>query len=131
MIGILLITHGELGHALLDCIRHVTNRDQAQLASLAVGACDDPAQITARARTLLEQLDQGAGVLILTDIYGATPANAAMRLCRPGHVEVVAGVNVPMLLRVLTYREKSDIDTLCRKAVSGGCEGVHHIKGSF
>lgn len=131
MIGILLITHGELGHSLLDCIRHVTNREQAQLAPLAVGANDDPAKIVRQARLLLEQLDQGAGVLILTDIYGATPANAAMRLYHPGHVEVVAGVNVPMLLRVLTYREKSDIDTLCRKAVSGGCEGVHHIKGSF
>lgn len=131
MIGILLLTHCGLGRALLDCVRHVTNSLPPRSAWLDVGATDDPGSIGRQARELLEQLDEGAGVLILTDIYGATPANIAARLRRPGHVEVVAGVNVPMLLRVLTYREKSDIDTLCRKAVSGGCEGVHQIKGSF
>lgn len=131
MIGILLITHGELGSALLDCVRHVTNTQPPQMARLSVAATDDPGDLGRQAQQLLGELDQGAGVLILTDIFGATPANVAMRLRRPGHVEVVAGVNVPMLLRVLTYREKNDIDTLCRKAVSGGCEGVHHIKGSF
>ncbi|KAF7600008.1 MAG: PTS fructose transporter subunit IIA [Candidatus Dactylopiibacterium carminicum] len=131
MIGILLITHGSLGDALIDCAIHVLNRRPVNLKALAVAADEDPAAVLHEAQHLLVSLDEGEGVLVMTDIYGATPANIAMRLLRPGHVECVAGVNVPMLLRVLTYCEKHDIDALCRKAVSGGCEGVHHFKGSI
>ena len=62
----------------------------------------------------------------LSDIYGATPCNLVGKLIDPGHVEAVAGVNLPMLVRALTYRTK-DLQTMIRKAVSGGCEGVLHM----
>ncbi len=66
---------------------------------------------------------------MLTDIYGATPCNVAAKLIEPGRVEAVAGVNLPMLLRVLTYRER-DMNTLLKRAVSGGCDGVLHIEST-
>ena len=88
---------------------------------------EDPLDLLPLALRLRALVDTGSGVLILTDIYGATPANIAMKLRVRGRCEVVAGVNLPMLLRVLTYRER-DMDVLVQRAVSGGCEGVIHIK---
>lgn len=78
---------------------------------------------------MLSMVDDGQGVIVLTDIYGATPSNIAMKLLIPGQVEAISGASVPMLLRVLTYREKGDIQTVITKAVAGACEGVLHLKG--
>jgi mannose PTS system EIIA component len=129
MIGILLITHGSLGESLIQCVCHVLNKRPMQIAQLGVSEDDDPWSMVDEARRLLASVDNGQGVLVLTDIYGATPSNIAMKLLSPGVVEGVAGLSVPMLLRVLTYREKNDIQTLVNKAVSGACDGVLHIKG--
>lgn len=123
MIGLLLITHGTLGESLLQCACHVLNRRPPQLAQLGVAAQDDPLDILPLAREMLEQVDKGEGVLVLTDIFGATPANVAMKLLEPGRIEGVAGVNLPMLLRSLTYREKG-METLLVKAIGGGRDGV-------
>lgn|SRR5574340_87994 len=128
MIGLLLITHGTLGEALVQCACHVLNKRPPQLAQLGVAAQDDPHDLLVLARDMLSRSDSGEGVLVLTDIYGATPANLAMKLLEPGRVEAVAGLNLPMLLRALTYRDK-DMQTLLTKAVSGGRDGVMLMGG--
>ena len=127
MIGILLITHGTLGEALVQCVSHVMNRRPAQLMQLGISGQDDPLDALPLARRLIELVDSGNGVLILTDILGATPANTAAKLLEPGRIEGVTGVNVPMLLRVITYRERA-MEVLVKKAVAGACEGVVHMK---
>ncbi|MDD3326884.1 MAG: PTS fructose transporter subunit IIA [Zoogloea sp.] len=127
MIGILLITHGTLGEALVQCVSHVMNRRPAQLMQLGISGQDDPLDALPLARRLIELVDSGDGVLILTDILGATPANTAAKLLEPGRIEGVTGVNVPMLLRVITYRERA-MEVLVKKAVAGACEGVVHMK---
>ena len=127
MIGILLITHGSLGESLIQCASHVMNRRQPQLLQLGVASQDDPLDVLPLARRLLGLVDEGSGALILTDIFGATPANIALKLRESGRVEIVAGVNLPMLLRALTYRERS-MEVLVKKAVAGACEGVIHIR---
>lgn len=127
MIGVFLLTHASLGEALLQCACHVLNKRPAHVIQLGVSGPDDPLDLLPLARRLCELVDSGAGVLILTDIFGATPANMAMKLREPGRREVIAGVNLPMLLRVLTYRER-DMAVLVQRAVSGGCDGVIHIK---
>lgn len=127
MIGVLLITHGTLGEALVQCVSHVMNRRPAQLMQLGISGQDDPLDALPIARRLVELVDSGSGVLILTDILGATPANTAAKLLEPGRIEGVTGVNVPMLLRVITYRERA-IEVLIKKAVAGACEGVVHMK---
>ncbi len=128
MIGIFLITHGSLGESLIQCACHVLNKRPPHLAQLGVSAQDDPLDALPLARDMLKLVDSGSGVIILTDLYGATPSNIALKLLQPGRVEAVAGANLPMLLRVLTYRDK-DMETLVSKAVSGGHDGVLHIKG--
>ena len=123
MIGILLITHGAFGEALIQNVCHVLNKRPPLIAQLGVAAQDDPLDALPLARDMLKLVDTGQGVLILTDIYGASPSNLAMKLLEPGRVEGVAGVNLPMLLRALTYRDK-DMETLVTRAVAGGRDGV-------
>ncbi len=127
MIGIFLITHGTLGESLIQCACHVLNKRPPRIAQLGVSAQDDPLDLLPSAREMLAWTDAGAGVVVLTDIYGATPSNIATKLLEPGRIEGLAGVNLPMLLRILTYRDK-DMPTLLQRAVSGGCDGVLHIK---
>lgn len=127
MIGVLLITHGTLGEALIQCACHVMNRRPVQMLQLGVSSQDDPLDILPLAHQLLQMVDSGEGVLVLTDILGATPANLAAKLLAPGRVEGVAGVNLPMLLRTITYRERG-MELLVKKAVAGACEGVVHMK---
>jgi PTS system mannose-specific IIA component len=126
MIGILIITHGTLGESLIHCASHVLNKRPPRLAQLGITAQDDPALLLPQARNLVKELDAGDGVLILSDMYGGTPSNMAAKLVTPDKVEAVAGVNLPMLIRVLTYRDR-DLQTIVTKAISGGCEGVARV----
>mgnify|MGYP000852582415 FL=1 len=123
MIGILLITHGCFGESLIQNVCHVLNKRPPLLAQLGVAWQDDPLDVLPLARLRLQEVDGGNGVLVLTDIFGATPANLALKLLEPGRVEGVSGLSLPMLLRALTYREKG-METMLLKAVSGGRDGV-------
>ena len=127
MIGIFIITHGTLGEALVHDVVHVLNKRPPQLVQLGVASQEDPLDLLPMARDLLERVDTGEGVLILTDVWGATPSNMAVKLLRPGRVEGITGINLPMLLRALTYRDK-DMHTLVTKATSGGRDGVKHME---
>ena len=126
MIGILLITHGTLGESLVQNVCHVLNKRPPLLAQLGVAAQDDPLDILPLARILVNEVDEGDGVLILTDILGATPANLTLKLLDPGRIEGVTGVSLPMILRALTYR-KNEMKILVQKAVSGGRDGVINL----
>ena len=126
MIGVLLVTHGEIGTALLTSASQILGGVPGQVATLSVWRQDDPDDLVLRARELMEQIDAGDGVLVLTDIFGATPGNVVSRLLDDGQVEGVSGVSLPMLLRVLTSRNGSLGDAVSR-ALSGGAEGVVHM----
>lgn len=126
MIGLFLITHTSYGESLIQCACHVLNKRPPQIVQLGVALQDDPLDLLPQAREMLQWVDKGKGVLVMTDIFGATPSNIAMKLLDPGRVEGVAGVNLPMLVRALTYREK-DMPTLLAKAVSGGRDGVINL----
>jgi PTS system mannose-specific IIA component len=123
MIGIFLLTHTTYGESLIQCACHVLNKRPLLIGQLGVSAQDDPLDALPLARDMLKLVDGGDGVLILTDIYGATPSNLAMKLLEPGRVEGVAGVNLPMLLRAIAYRDK-DMETLLTRTVAGGRDGV-------
>jgi PTS system ascorbate-specific IIA component len=123
MIGILLVSHGTFGESLIHCASHVLGKRPLYVRQLGVTVHDDPAEILPTAQDLIRFLDQGQGVLVMTDIYGATPSNIAAQLLVPGRVEGIAGVNLPMLIRALTYRDEP-LDTVVAKALSGGTEGM-------
>ncbi len=126
MIGILLITHGSFGEALVQNACHVLNKRPPQLHQLGLSGEDDPLDLLPLGREMVGLVDSGDGVLILTDVFGASPANLAQKLLVPGRVEGLAGVNLPMLLRALNHREKP-LATLLVRARDGGRDGILNI----
>ncbi len=130
MIGVLIVTHGEIGTALLTSASQILGQPQPQVVTLSVWRQDDPDDLVLRARELLEKIDAGDGVMVLTDIFGATPGNVVSRLLEDGRIEGVSGLSLPMLLRVLTSRNGSKGITLraaIERAMTGGAEGVVHM----
>ena len=123
MIGILLITHGSYGEALVQNACHVLNRRPEWLNQLGLSAQDDPLDLLPLARTMLRLVDAGEGVLVLTDVFGASPANLALKLLEPGRIEGITGVNLPMLLRALSHRDKG-MDNLLTHTIAGGRDGI-------
>lgn len=122
-VSILLVTHNNFGRLLLDTVVDTLGFCPLYTECLTIGQGSDPDTQSARARELLAGFPSGSGILILTDIFGATPCNLALQLKAEEPVRVVAGLNLPMLLRVFNY-PKLDLDTLAAKAVSGGRDGV-------
>ncbi len=121
--GILLVTHNGLGDSFVDCVRHVLGVVPSNLKVLSVLAGEDPQLKLAEGQALIKQLDCGDGVLILADVFGATPCNIACQLCRAERVIGVAGLNLPMLLRVVCSRGKT-LPELAQIAVDGGRECI-------
>ena len=123
MIGLLLITHCNHGESLIQCAAHVYGNRPVQIAQLGFSSGDNPQEVLARATELLKSVNTGEGVLIMTDMIGATPANIAAKLLIPGQIEGLAGLSLPMLLRAMTYRDKG-MATLLERAAAGGRDGV-------
>ena len=122
-VGMLLITHGQIGRALLDTAASTLGFCPLDTAVLTLSPRSDPDLIEEKARYLARQLDQGDGVLVLTDIYGSTPANIACRLLGTHQIRVIAGLNLPMLICVFNYPTLS-LDELADKAISGGRDAI-------
>jgi mannose PTS system EIIA component len=130
VIGVVIIAHAPLAGALAQCASHVyacdPNRAESRVRVLDVPAGADVASHVALARALATEVDDGSGVLVLTDAFGATPGNIAAQLADPPRVAVIAGVNLPMLLRALCYREGA-LAELAEKAIAGGMQGVMQV----
>ncbi|SFM45392.1 PTS sugar transporter subunit IIA [Nitrosomonas communis] len=126
MIGILIISHDKLGESFTHCATHILGEKPQQLIYQAISIQDKPDEVVAQAKELIKKLDQGDGVLVMTDILGATPSNIATQLIQAGKVECLAGMNLPMLVRALNYRHEP-LSIVVAKALAGGKEGVMHI----
>src|SRR6202165_6174049 len=122
MIGILIVSHGTFGESLIHSASHVLGKRPLYLRQLGVTVHDDPDALLPVAEDLIRFLDQGQGVLVFTDIFGATPSNIAMRLLVPGKVEGIDGVNLPMLIRAMNYRDEP-LASVLDKALTGATEG--------
>ena len=122
-IGLLLITHNEIGTQLLATATRMLGCCPLQADCLCIRDDADPAQCAADAARLAKRLDQGEGLLVLTDLYGSTPANIARGLADRDGVRVLAGINLPMLVRVFNYADLG-LATVVEKALSGGRDGV-------
>jgi PTS system ascorbate-specific IIA component len=121
-----LVTHNGLGDSFVDCVRHVLGEVPHNLKSLSVLHDDDPVRKLVEAEALIKQLDTGGGVLVLSDIYGATPSNIGRQLCHTERVRGVAGLNLPMLLRVVCHPNKT-MPELAQIALEGGRECIVYI----
>jgi PTS system ascorbate-specific IIA component len=129
MNAILLIAHAPLANALRQCALHVFPDCGATVVGIDVQPNLSPEETLASARIALDQLarvPQVTGVLVLADIFGATPSNVAQKLVDGVTSRLITGVNLPMLLRAVTYRHES-LDTLVSRAVIGGTQGVMQV----
>ena len=124
-VGILLVTHSDIGKQLLLTATSVFGKNPFQVELLSVDNYDQPNDVKELAEKYVKFLDNGAGVLVLTDIIGTTPSNIA---CSINHdkIKVVAGLNLSMILNVFNYPEKT-LDQLSIKALEGGIQGVSKI----
>ena len=122
----MLVTHNTLGDALVDCARHVFGAAPTNVMVLSVHASDSTERLEKEGRQVVAHLDQGDGVLLLADMFGATPSNIAARLCELPNVAGVAGVNLPMLLRVITNADKP-LHELAQIALDGGRDCIVSI----
>ena len=122
MNGIVVIAHAPLASALRQCVLHVFPDAASAVVALDVPAHQPPDETLAQARVLAQQLGS-EHVLVLTDLFGATPCNVALRLVDGVRSRLLAGVNLPMLLRAVTYRHES-LDMLVSRALAGGTQGI-------
>ena len=123
--GILIIAHAPLAGALRQCVLHVFPDDAATVLAIDVQPNTPPEESLAAARITLAQMTQ-THVLVLTDMFGATPCNVAQKVVDGIRAKLIAGVNLPMLLRAMTYRNEP-LDVLMARALAGGAQGVMQV----
>ncbi|URW77136.1 PTS sugar transporter subunit IIA [Sphingomonas donggukensis] len=99
MIGLVLVTHGRLAEEFVVAMEHVVGK-QDRIATICIGPEDDMESRRADIGAAIATVDEGSGVIVLTDLFGGTPSNLAISLMKPGKVEVIAGINLPMLIRL-------------------------------
>lgn len=120
------MTHAPLGQAFIEAATHVFRGRPQQLEALDVVADQDTAEVKRLACEAVKRLDDGSGVLVITDVMGGTPSNCTHPLCNPGHVEVIAGISLPMLLRAITYRNDT-LNVVVEMALAGGQSGAVRV----
>ena len=119
MIGMILVTHGRLAEHFIDAMEHVVGK-QDGVATICIGPNDDMEQRRADIADAIREVDEGQGAIILTDLFGGTPSNLAISLLDPGHVEVIAGINLPMLIRLAGARKSMNVVEAVNAAQTAG-----------
>lgn len=126
MVGILLLTHAPLGQAFITAVEHVFRGPTDHFEAIDVVADQDINDVHRLAREAIARVDDGAGVLVITDIKGGTPSNCCNALADSGRVEVIAGISLPMLMRAITYRHDT-LDVVTEMALAGGHNGAVRV----
>ena len=119
MIGMVLVTHGRLALELFAALEHVVG-PQAQTASICIGPDDDMEQRRAEIVTAVEKVESGKGVVVLTDMFGGTPSNLAISIMENANVEVIAGVNLPLLIKLASVRSTESMSDAVLQAQEAG-----------
>ena len=134
-VSILIISHGNIGASLIDAAKQTIGNSTLKIKTLDANIDLDANiestldKLYTKASSLVKEIDQGDGVLILTDLFGSTPSNIAHRLSKKNNVSVVAGINLSMLIRILNYPHL-DLEAITKKAYSGGIDGIK-INGAY
>lgn len=126
MVGILVLTHAPLGRAFITAVTHVFCGAPERMEAIDVVTDQNPSEVQKLAADAVCRLDDGSGVLVITDVAGGTPSNCCASLCAVGSVAVIAGVSLPMLLRALTYRNDT-LDVVAEMALTGARNGAVRV----
>ena len=119
MIGLVLVTHGRLAEEFVAAMEHVVGH-QDQVRAIAIGPDDDMEERRLEIVAAVEEVDSGDGVIVLTDMFGGTPSNLAISMLGKGNLEVVAGINLPMLIKLASVRDGNDLATAVAAAQEAG-----------
>ena len=119
MIGMILVTHGQLAVEFVNAMEHVVG-SQDDIATVCIGPQDDMEARRKEIARAIEMVDSGNGAVILTDLFGGTPSNLAISLLQPGRTEVIAGINLPMLIRLAGARKELDLEGAAAAARDAG-----------
>ncbi len=125
MIGILVLTHGELGLQFIKTARLIGLNSETSLASLCFDPKDSPDSLRSRLAEAIKSVKTEGGVLVLTDLFGGTPTNLSLSFLQAGEVEVVTGLNLPMLIKAVNARAQHDLASLARLAADAGKENIY------
>jgi PTS system ascorbate-specific IIA component len=126
-VGILIITHDGAGRDLVDTAARIFGSCPLKVETMNIPYDSNPEQLKEEASTLIEELNGGDGVLVLADMYGSTPGNIATAMCQEGKINVVAGINLPMLIRIFNYAHL-DLADITESAITGGQKSIMQCK---
>ena len=124
MIGLLLITHGELGAELIKTLEHIMGL-QKNMTSISIFPEDNIESRKIQALKIIKKIDQGNGVILLTDVFGGTPSNIAISIMKKKQVELITGVNLPMLIKLCSIRQHYNLEKTLKNAASAGKKHIH------
>jgi PTS system mannose-specific IIA component len=124
MLGLLVVTHGKLAEELVDAAKKIVGPAEA-FDAVSLGWDDDVADARKRIEAGIRDVDQGDGVLVLTDMFGGTPTNIALSLLEPGRVDIVTGVNLPMLIKFQNRREQLSLGDAAERIAAQGRDAIH------
>jgi PTS system mannose-specific IIA component len=130
MIGIVIIAHGELGPQFINTARLIGLNSEESLLAISVSPTDSPDLLREEVARSIKSVEQGEGVLILTDLFGGTPTNLSLSFLEDGKVEVVTGLNLPMVIKAINSRSDHDLRTLAKLASEAGKENIF-LAGDF
>lgn len=130
MVHLIIMAHVELANSFVYCAEHILAKKIDNLHIVSVSKVDSIENILQKSSDVIKNIGNDKEVLILTDIFGATPSNIANKLLLKNHIELVTGLNLPMLIRAISYANKG-LRTCVEKSISGALEGVIHITGDL
>jgi PTS system mannose-specific IIA component len=130
MIGILLLTHGGLGQHFIDTAKLIGLNSETSLMALSIDPGRPPEQLREQVAQSIKKVSQSNGVLILTDLFGGTPTNLSLSFLEDGKVEVVTGLNLPMIIKAVNSRNDNDLRTLAKLVAEAGKENIY-LAGEF
>lgn len=129
MTGILLVTHANLGKTLIETIEFILGKNQDNLSCVSINIQEDPDTLRKKIKKGISKVTSDNGVIILTDMFGGTPSNLSYSFLEEGKVEVISGVNLPILLKAVTARSKMDMESLTLSLVEHGKKSISLASG--
>lgn len=124
MIGILLVTHANLGQALIETLEFISDKKETNLSAVSINIQEDPETLRKKIKKAISDVQTDNGVLILTDMFGGTPSNLSYSFLEEGRVEVISGVNLPILFRAVNSRPKMKMEALTSVLVEHGKKSI-------
>ncbi len=129
MIGILIVSHRQLGDALIDCVEFILEEKPEALEAISIDLRENAAELRSKIEKSIKKVGNGKGVLIMTDMFGGTPSNLSYAFLEEGQIEVISGVNLPMVIKAISMREKKPLTELAEFLESFGKKSISLASG--